>query len=614
MIAALAIALAAPLQLPTEGPWGPSELVLHGTPERYSQVSDCIACHADAAHSWSGSAHAHASLDNPWYLASLTVLRADVGPTASRHCAGCHDPALLVTGAIDAAVLSPTQPLADLGVPCLGCHGVVSSTSMGNASSAVDVRDLPDPRDNVAAHKARMASPQLTDGTACQGCHRGVLTPDMGAPHVMTGFDDWGAWQSSAWAGTDAARLDPAPQRATCTDCHSHAMEGGRTTLQPDHLLHDAVTLWLPQAWVDGAPVVLDPSFAPPAGAEVVVDAVVRNTGTGHRFPGGLGDTQDVWLALTIDADGTQATSAGPHIRALPIDLDAKPVRDHLPHKVAAGAVDHTIPPGEAQLLQVRFTAPGGPVALSATLRHRPHRPELADAACAITGPGTLDGCAPLPETVITEAAPVDAQAWYALALARSRARTEDLPAALDALDLALDAGLDPDSAAVLAARILGRQGRIDDALAALEGLPDHAAVHATAGKAYAAVWRWDQAAEALTRAVALAPLHTDSWRLLARARLAAGDDPGALDAARQGLLLVPRDATLLRVQALAAIALKHPEADEATAAWEAHQPPDGLSRWRMACERTDPECSERGPIPLVHIPDFDPVPSRKTP
>ena len=126
--------------------------------------------------------------------------------------------------------------------------------------------------------------------------------------------------------------------------------------------------------------------------------------------------------------------------------------------------------------------------------------------------------------------------------------------------------------------------------------------MHATAGQALAAVWRWKEAEKHLSRASEGAPLHPDTWRLLARARLSIGDDAGALQAAQAGLALVPRDADLLRSQALAAKALNHPQADAALLAWEAHQPPDGLARWRMACERTDPECAQRGPIPRTEL------------
>lgn len=586
----------APLAL-ADGPHAPSEARYLGPTEVLADTAACAACHPAAAAAWEGSAHAHASLDNPWYLASFDALRAAEGPTASRHCAGCHDPVLLAGDLLDDEV-GPWMAEARVGVPCLGCHAIAASTADGNASAVVDLEDLPDPRADVEAHRARMRPDTLRDGTACQGCHRGVLVPEMGAPHVMTGFDDWGAWQGSAWAGTDAARLEPDPPRATCVDCHDHAMRGGRTALVDGSLLGDAVRLWLPVAWVDGARVPVRAGFAPPAGAEVVVDAVVRNVGAGHRFPGGLPDTQDVWLELSVNG----RAHAGPHLRGLPLDRDGVPVRDHLPHRIAVAAFDHTIPPGEAQVLRVGFVAPGGPVDLDARLLHRPHRPELAAAACRATSAWTLDGCAPLPITVVAEAEPTSAEAWYAHALGLSRGLSEALEPGLRSLDDAVAAGLPRPTADLVRARILGAQGRVDEALDVLAALPDHPAVHATRGQALLAVWRWAPAAQSLARAVALAPRHVPSWQGLARARGSLGDDQGAWDAAVRGLALAPRDPDLLRSRALAAQALGHPDAGEALAAWLAHRPPEVATALRLQCDRMDPECAERAPIPRVWI------------
>ncbi len=610
MLLLLATALAqSPVAVPTvDGPWAPSALQVIGAPDPLGAEA-CEACHQDQVDSWSGSAHAHASLDNPWYLASFEALRSEVSPRASRHCGGCHDPALLATGALDGEV-GPGHALGTAGVTCLTCHAQATATPAGNASIVVDLSDLPDPRTDVASHAARMA----IDEGACMGCHRGVLLPQMGAPRIHGGFDDWGAWQGSAWAGTDAARLEPQPRRATCIDCHDHRMAGGRTALAGDHLLDDAVSLWLPQVWIDGALQPLDVPLAPPAGSEVVIEAVVRNTGVGHRFPGGLADTQDVWLQVAVTSASDTVVLQGPHLRGLPLDEEGQPVRDHEPHRIAMGAFDHTVPPGEAQVLRVGFVAPGGALQLEAALQHRPHRPELAAAACAVTSPLTLDGCAPLPVTTVARPRPMGEQGWYALALGYSRGTTDDLPLAHEALDHAVAHGLAADTAAVLRGRILGRQGRADEALQVLDGLPDHPAVWATRGQALLTAWRFEPAADALARAAELAPLHVPTWRGLARALGSVGDDEAAYEAARAGLALAPRDAELLRSQALAARALGLPGADTAEAAWLAHRPPDGLDRLRIQCERTDSECRERGAIPLVWADNMVPTNPWSTP
>ena len=398
----MTLALAAPAMTPSpDGPFAPSNFRLDGAPERMVRADDCAACHPAAAAEHAASAHAHASLDNPWYLSAFLAVRQDEGEVAVQHCAGCHDPALLVTGGLGAA---PGDPLTDVGVTCLVGHAAADASPDGNGSLRVDVRALPDPRTDVAGHRARMLTERLRGGEVCQGCHRGALVPEMGVAQVTPGFDDWGTWQGSGWAGPNTQRYEPSGGEG-CVSCHGHTMVGGRTAITAltgalpaaRATLQRAATLSATSARVDGAWVDLGDGFAPAAGAEVVLELAVRNVGAGHRFPGGLGDVEQTWVEVTLGTDAGVFVVDGPQLRSLPLQADGTPERLHRPHKVVGAAFDHTVPPGEAQSLRVRFTAPGGPIAVDARLLHRPHRPELEAAACAVTTPATLDGCAPSP-------------------------------------------------------------------------------------------------------------------------------------------------------------------------------------------------------------------------
>src|SRR6476659_3642674 len=66
--------------------------------------SDCAGCHPDVAAQWAASAHRFSSFDNPYYRVSVEQFRAERGKPASRFCAGCHEPVLLSTGAVDGEV------------------------------------------------------------------------------------------------------------------------------------------------------------------------------------------------------------------------------------------------------------------------------------------------------------------------------------------------------------------------------------------------------------------------------------------------------------------------------------------------------------------------------
>lgn len=612
------------------GSLDPSEARYDAPADVWEPSIACGACHGEQHAAWSKSAHAHSSLDNPWYLSAFEAIRADEGFQASRHCGGCHDPVLLATGALEGPV-GADHPLANEGVTCLVCHGIQETGYAGNGDYRVDLTALVSPTESLQRHAAQMRPAPLQDGTVCRGCHRGFLVPEIGTGSVLVGFDDWGEWETSGWAGIPSTRFDPRKDApVTCIDCHfagGHGVPGGRTALAEQtgnldavlELLEHSVEVRIPVAWVNGERAVLDGSFAPAEGSGVVLDVAVRNIGAGHSFPGGLADTQDIWLRTTITGSDTTlvagATSeTGVHFRGLPLDPEGAPDRLHRPHQIGVGGFDHSIPPGEVGLVRVAFRAPGGPLQIDAEVVHRSHRPELHEAACAVTTPATLDGCAPQVAHVIATGtlASTDPMGLYVHALGISRGLQEDLEPGLQSLE-----GREDPQARVLRARILGRQGRVDAALAAVDGLdPKHPAVWRARSDALARVWRWDEAAAALTELAALQPRDPGIWRELARARGSAGDAAGSLEAAEQGLKLQPRDPDLLHARSLALVDLGSPEADAATQRWLDHREPDSASDLRMTCDRLDPECAtERTPIPTMRAePVSQATPRRRAP
>ena len=95
-------------------------------------------------------------------------------------------------------------------------------------------------------------------------------------------------------------------------------------------------------------------------------------------------------------------------------------------------------------------------------------------------------------------------------------------------------------------------------------------------------------------------PLDDTVWSHLAIAYGSADEPALALDAARRGLALSPRDADMLRVQALALERLGAPadevaQARDAFARWRS---PDDAPAIKSACARRDPACAlERLPV-----------------
>jgi hypothetical protein len=390
-------------------------------------------------------------------------------------------------------------------------------------------------------------------------------------------------------------------------------------------------------------------------GETVMVDVVVRNLRVGHRFPGGVLDAQDTWVQLDVtDARGRLVAQAGAdhartgddpsaHVfRALVADGDGVLRFAREVHTFRAPVVNHTIAPRDAVVSRFRFQVPkgAGSLQLSARVVHRSRNLELQRQACEASraergrrftakarelDDPVLDPCAPQPLTVLAETeatlgAGAGAVSWrrrFEHGMGLLHGLQEHLEEARAPLMLALEqverdpAAGERERAMVLLqlGRLEGLQGRTDEAMVWLDRAealaPKHPAIAYARGSAYARVWRWNQAAEALGAAAPGAPATPGGLAELAIALGSLGREEEALAAAQTGLKVSPRDADLLRVQALAlrALGATDPDAAAALDAYDRFRPPDRATDLRIACTARDPLCArERDPI---HVHDL---------
>lgn len=540
------------------------------------------------------------------------------------------DPATLA--AHKKAVARPILRESDL---CISCHRSFLDGSTGNAHHIVGQDDATPWRRSVFAGSEGERIDERIDEADCRACHM----PREAAPGG-----------------------DPGAKHGTLA---SHAFLGGHTWLAANEpklaaraqkFLQESVFVEVSQ--VDGAgggtQLVSNDPIVIRGGEHLVVDVVVKNERVGHKFPGGVADAQDTWLEVRVkDASGKLVASAGDeHARtsrdptahrflSFVVGADGEERRLRQTAEFVTAAYQSTIPPRDASVVRYAFDVPEGvelPLEIEATLMHRTRNLDLARAACddSRTDRGrafaretpkkrgrAFDPCEPMPVTPLSTSR---ARLGLGPALVSRRPAFERVFALAQGLSHALGEHLDrarePIAEALRVARTERERAMAFGLLAALEakqgrtfatfvaarnaedalGAPHPATARARAG-ALLAEWKWEAAAAELESAATRAP---NDDALLAELGIAwggVGEYDRALSATARGLLLQPRDADLLRVQALALRALRAEPSLLARAddAFLACRVPDLAASTRAACSARVAGCAH-GRVPVHTI------------
>ncbi|WP_254045339.1 multiheme c-type cytochrome [Thiohalocapsa sp. ML1] len=235
-------------------------------------------------------------------------------------------------------------------------------------------------------------------------------------------------------------------------------------------------------------------------GGRYLLEVVIRTTGMGHALTQGTADSNEVWLTLTLRAgDRVIARSGGLHPdgavddwawfgNAYLLDRVGRRITRRNAQDIVVALYDHQIPPGAAAVVHYAFDVPPGltgPLTLEARLNYRKfdtryvrfmqgdgfrHNdlPITTLASDRLALP--IAGGEPLPPAAAT---PLDIPPWqrwndYGIGLFREGPRGESRQAEAAFREVErLQAGQGGDGALNLA-RVLHREGRLDEAAAAL--------------------------------------------------------------------------------------------------------------------------------------------------
>jgi len=337
-------------------------LQAHGAivPGAMTGAASCGAsgCHATIYEEWLPSAHGFSATD-VLYLRVQQLLAETNDLAHTRACAGCHDPAALLSGARSDRHRDDKPIAIYEGNSCIVCHSIVSTDSVGNGGYVLQVperylfegaqsligrlaghfllRSYPD------HHVATYKRPLYKDSAFCAACHKQTPMPGVqttaGLAQEQNEYDSWrlGKWYHE----------DDENRTIECRECHMPlvASDDPASGDQYDSYRHPddgrhrshrtlASNMYIPVvqdlpgaerqaaatiAWLRGeieipeieykwttGPVVQIDIEAPDRikpGQLVSLKLHLVNRKTGHDFPAGPLDVLESWVELKVEDD-----------------------------------------------------------------------------------------------------------------------------------------------------------------------------------------------------------------------------------------------------------------------------------------------------------------------
>ena len=360
----------------------------------------CLECHADIHDSWMHSVHRFSSFNNPVYLASVqetreVAMERDGDVSASRFCAGCHDPVPFFSGAFNDPDYDMVHDVtAHAGITCTACHGITHiNTPRGNADYTIDEpphypfafsdnsflrwvnRQLVKAKPEF--HKKSFLKPLHQTDVFCGSCHKVHLPVELNQYKWLRGQDHLDTYRLSGVSGHGIESFYyPPVAEVNCNDCHMPLMASNDFGAQVrdesgipkvhDHMFPSANTAMaklvsMPRPdeaiekhreFLEGvmrldlfgikkggtisgelvAPLQAGQDPVLEQGESYLLEAVLRTVKMGHLFTQGPADSNQVWLDVEVRCGANIIGQSG--------TMDSEGVVDPWSHFVNAFVID----------------------------------------------------------------------------------------------------------------------------------------------------------------------------------------------------------------------------------------------------------------------------------
>jgi len=365
----------------------------------------------------------------------------------SRFCAGCHDVVPFFSGAFDDPDFDmQNHATAQAGITCTSCHAITHVNSpRGNADYTIE-EPLHYPfafsesealqwvnralvKAKPAFHKKTFLKDLHRTPEFCGTCHKVHLAGEFNDYKWLRGQNHYDSYHLSGVSGHGIASFYYPPEAEhNCSSCHMPAepsRDFGARVLDASGVLkvHDhqfaAANTAIPHlldfpGWVNDAHRkflegslrvdifgakrggTIDGELSAPLRPEVpalepgqryLLETVVRTLELGHQFTQGTADSNQVWLEVTLRADGRVIGRSGGmdpadgsvdpwshFLNVYMLDRDGKRIDRRNPEDIFTPLYDHQIPPGAADVIHYAFDVPrglAGPIEAEVKLQYR---------------------------------------------------------------------------------------------------------------------------------------------------------------------------------------------------------------------------------------------------
>jgi Tfp pilus assembly protein PilF len=323
-----------------------------------------------------------------------------------------------------------SDPLAQAGITCTVCHAITNvNSTKGNADFTIEESPhypfaySSNPilkwinRQMILAkpgfHKATFLKPLHKTAEFCATCHKVHLPPELNDYKWLRGQNHYDTFLQSGVSGHGITSFYYPPVAETsCNRCHlplrpsedfgSRDFDGSGTVQGHDHMFPAANTgiahlLGLPgwvndkhRAFLKGTMRVdlfgvreggtIDGTLHAPlrpkvpaleAGASYLLEAVIRTLKLGHPFTQGTADSNEIWLEVTVRADGRVIGRSGGRapedgevdpwshfVNAFVIDREGRRIDRRNPEDIFVPLYNNQIPPGAGQVVHYRLVVP----------------------------------------------------------------------------------------------------------------------------------------------------------------------------------------------------------------------------------------------------------------